>query len=145
MVVVNIIVVDIIFIAEFFLFYQCFSSCFADDLEFSRKRKRMRNYKKRARGFLEKYLFWGIKNKVKKWHYMSFWIGIVAFILTIIFVDVYMACKLTWSRYLFALFFGIYHVVSCIAAFSYWPLYYNKVRNRKEYYNKVKNRKDHRQ
>lgn len=128
-------VVSFMFIGGYFISYQgAFYTCLADDVEFNYGKKRMRNRRKKEKGFWRKFLFLDIRKEVIPWHYAMFWINLIFFIATLIVVNILIACNNETLRTVFKIVGGIYLLTAAIIAFVRWSLYAgNKVRSRKEY------------
>lgn len=132
------IIIVIIFVAYQFIVYGVFSSCLSDDVEFAYGRKHMRNLRKKNKNFWEKVFFLDIKGKVKKWHYVCFWINLVSFFPMLFCFAVYAlndsTFKTPWGWYVSGFFSAIHLFTASVASFAHWPLYRgNKIRNRKKY------------
>lgn len=127
-------VVSFMFIVVYFLSHDVFYVCFRDDVEFNYGKKRMKNRRKKEKGFWRKFLFLDIRKEVIPWHYVMFWINLVSFIATLIVFNIFIASNNETLRIVFEIVGGIYFLTTTIIAFVRWPLYAgNKVRCRKKY------------
>ena len=115
-------------------YHGAFYVCFADDIEFNYGKKRMRNRRKKQKGFWRKFLFLDIRKEVVPWHYAMFWINLISFIVALIMFNVYTACHNEIVRIICIMLGGVFFLTSTTINFVRWPLYAgNKVRNRKKY------------
>ncbi len=111
-----------------------FSVCLSDDVEFHYGKKRMRNQRKKQRGFWRKFLFLDIHKEVVTWHYAMFWVNLISFIVALIMFNVYIAYSNEIISIILRISIGFFFLTSTIINFVRWPLYAgNKVRNRKKY------------
>lgn len=111
-----------------------FSVCLSDDVEFHYGKKRMKNRRKKQKGFWRKFLFLDIRNEVIPWHYAMFWVNLVSSIVVLISLNVCIACSHETARIILQISAGIFLLTTTIIAFVRWPLYAgNKVRSRKKY------------
>ena len=118
-------------------YYGVFYVCFADDVEFSYGKKRMRNQRKKQKGFLKKFLFLDIKKEVVPWHYAMFWINFIFSTVSLVMLNVYIGYSNEIVRIIFIITVGIFILTSLIITFVRWSLYArNKVRSRKKYHRK---------
>ena len=127
--------VSLLFIGFYWVTYQAFYICFRDDVEFHYGKTRMRNRRKKQKGFWRKFLFLDIRKEVVPWHYAMFWVNLISFIVCLILLNVYIACgNHEIARISFILSIGVFILSATMIAFVRWPLYIgNKVRSRKEY------------
>lgn len=117
-----------------FSYYGVFHTCLTDDVEFNFGKKRMRNRRKKEKGFLRKFLFLDLRNEVVAWHYAMFWINLISFIISLFMLNVFLYCGNKIVRIIFIISIFTAFLTSAIIAFVRWPLYAgNKVRNRKKY------------
>lgn len=111
-----------------------FSVCLSDDIEFRYGKKHLRNFRRKSKdGFLKRYLFLDVRKKVVRWHYVFFWIHLVAFFPTLIFFILFAVYELSWARIVFLIFEGIRFFCAARISFVRWDLYKgNTVRCRKD-------------
>lgn len=110
-----------------------FSVCLSDDVEFHYGKKRMRNRRKKQKGFLRKFLFLDISKEVIPWHYAMFWVNFVSAAVVLIMLNVCIAYSNKTARIILLISAGSFFLTAAITAFIRWPLYAgNKVRNRKK-------------
>lgn len=116
-------------------YHGAFYVCFRDDVEFHYGKTRMRNRRKKQKGFWRKFLFLDIRKEVIPWHYAMFWVNLISFIVALILLNVYVACSNNEIvRILSIISIGAFVLSSTIIAFVRWSLYAgNKVRGRKKY------------
>lgn len=124
-----------------FLMYLGFSTTFCDDVDFGYGQKKWKNRKK-CKDFWKKLFFIDIKDYIKKWHYVCFWINCIAFIPMVISIICYSAYHSSVARYVGLVFAGIYLGAEVLPSLTYWPLYRgNVVRSKRKYRrNREKNR-----
>lgn len=112
--------------------YYAFDVCLADDVEFQYGKKRMRNQRKKQKGFWKKFLFLDIRKKVVPWHYILFWINLVFSGAAIILLNLMIGMKSESARIAFLGSFCIEVLTTGIISFVRWSLYAgNKIRKRK--------------
>ena len=112
--------------------YNSFFVCLLDDVEFSYGKKKVKNRKKET-SFFKKLFFLDIKDKVKKWHYVLFWINFIAFLFTLVAAIVLAEQKTSVAKIFFTAFVMIYIFSEVPVVFSRWELYKgNKIRRRKK-------------
>lgn len=125
-----------IFIGFYAMIYLgAFYVCLSDDVEFHYGKTRMRNRRKKQKGFWRKFLFLDIRKEVVPWHYAMFWVNLISFIAALIMLNVYIACSNNEVvRIISIISDGAFFLSAAIIAFVRWPLYaWNKVRSRKKY------------
>lgn len=123
-----------IFICCYLLNYSEFYVCLRNDVDFNFGKKHFRNIRRNTKGFLKKFFFIDMKDKVNEGHYICFWINFLSFIPAIISLNCYAVYELKSSNIVLILFGSIYILTSIIASFSYYSLYRgNKVRSKKDY------------
>lgn len=111
-----------------------FSVCLSDDVEFHYGKKRMRNRRKKQRGFWRKFLFLDIQKEVVPWHYAMFWVNLISFIVALIMFNVHIAYSNEIASIILRISGGIFFLTSTIINSVRWRLYAgNKVRSRKKY------------
>ena len=140
--ILDVIFVSILFAGGYFVAYSCFSVTLFDDVAFNYGKHRVRNRRRKNKGFWKKFFFLDIKDEVIKWHYALFWIHlcsyIPAFILAIIFV-----VGVEQVRTALSVFLVISWLPQIIDSFVRWDLYKGNVVRSKESYRK-NNRKSKR-
>lgn len=125
---------SVIFIGWYFMNYMAFSVCLSDDVEFHYGKKRMRNRRRKQKGFWRKFLFLDIRKEVILWHYFMFWVNLIFSFATLIILNVLIYCSNETVRIICMITGGMSFLTSAIILFARWDLYIgNKVRNRKEY------------
>ncbi len=111
-----------------------FSVCLSDDVEFHYGKRRIRNRRKKQRGFWRKFLFLDIRKEVVPWHYAMFWANLISSGVILIMLNVYIACGNEIVRIILQISAGIFFLTTTIIAFVRWQLYAgNKIRSRKKY------------
>lgn len=127
---------SLLFIGFYGIVYEgAFSVCLSDDVEFHCGKTRMRNRRKKGKGFWRKFLFLDIRKEVVPWHYAMFCVNLISFLIALITLNVTIACgDHEIVRMIFILSAGAFVLSAAITAFVRWPLYaWNKVRSRKKY------------
>ena len=120
-------------------YYGVFYVCLSDDVEFNYGKKRMKNRRKKQKGFWIKFLFLDIRKEVILWHYAMFWINLIFSNVALIALNVFIACSNEIVRIIFIISAATSLLSSLIIAFVRWPLYaWNEVRSRKKYHKKRK-------
>ena len=115
-------------------YYGAFYVCLSDDVEFNYGKNRMKNRRKKQKGFLKKFLFLDIKNEVIQWHYIAFWVNLISFIIALIAWNIYIIYINEVIKIILIITGVIFFLTSTIITFVRWPLYRgNKVRSRKKY------------
>jgi len=116
-----------------------FSVCLSDDVEFYHGKKRMRNRRKKQRGFWRKFLFLDIHKEVVPWHYALFWVNLISFIVMLIMGNVQIAYSNEIVSVILQINAGIFFLTATVINSVRWQLYAgNKVRNRKKYCKKYR-------
>ena len=127
---------SLLLIGLYAVIYQgAFYVCLSDDVEFHYGKTRMRNRRKKQKGFWRKFLFLDIRKEVVPWHYAMFWVNLISFIAVLILLNVYIAGgDHEIVRIISVISGGAFFLSAAITAFVRWPLYAgNKVRSRKKY------------
>lgn len=134
----------------YFMFcYSAFYDCLSDDVDFLYGRKRMRHRRKKQKGFWRKFLFLDIRKEVILWHYVMFWMNLIFSAVTLIVLNVYIACGNGTVKVILIVLGVISLLTAGIMSFVRWPLYFggnifNKEKYRKEYrkqYRKMNSKK----
>lgn len=132
--ILDVAVINIIFIGCYLINYAAFDTCLSDDVEFYYGKKRLRNRRKKATGIWRKFFFVDIKNEVIKWHYLLFWINFFAFIPMLVSINVFVLSNVKGAKLVFLISGGIYILSLIPIEFARWKLYKgNIVRSRKKY------------
>lgn len=132
--IINVALITIIFVGCYLINYNSFYCCLSDDVEFNYGKKRMRNRRKKNKGFWKKFFFFDIKNEVIKWHYHFFLINFLSFIPTLISFNLFVLTKTFEAKISILIFGGIYLLTAIPIAFSRWNLYKgNMVRSKEKY------------
>lgn len=132
----------VIFLPMHFLIYMgCFSTCFENDIDFGYGRKKWKNRKKN-KDFWRKLFFLDVKDYIKKWHYVCFWINLISFIPLLVCMILNNMNQRPTERYIFLVLLAIYGGAAMLPSLSYWPLYRgNVIRSKRKYRrNRQKNR-----
>ena len=117
-----------------FCVYTVFYGCLSDDVDFHFGKTRMRNRRKKFKGFWKKFFFIDIKDEVVKWHYALFWINFCSFGPTLIFANAFALTESEKVKTALFIFGGIYFLSALPIGFVRWRLYkWNQVRSRKSY------------
>ena len=125
-----------LFCGWFLVSHACFSGCLSDDVEFAYGKKRMRNRRKKQKGYWGKLLFLDVKDEVVPWHYTAFWVNLIASFIAIVALSVYVysGSKSEPSRIVFVISGSVSFLMTAIISFVRWQLYEgNIVRCRKSY------------
>lgn len=131
-------VLILMFLADYYITYHIFYHCLSDDVEFRYGRKHMRNSRKKNKNKFEKFFFLDVKNKVSKWHYICFWVNFLSFFPMLGYIVFYAANDSSFgnqsNRYIFFTIMVVHYFTAAVASFAHWPLYRgNVIRNRKKY------------
>lgn len=126
--------VTLLFIFFYIVDYCVFDACLADDVEFRYGKKRMRNRRKKQKGFWKKFLFLDIRKEVVLWHYVLFWINLFFSSTAIISLNIMIGLESESARIVFLGSFCAEVLTAGIISFVRWHLYIgNKIRNRKNF------------
>jgi len=131
----EILIVSTFYIGLYLLSYiGAFHVCLSDDVEFNYGKTRMRNRRKKAKGFWRKFLFLDVRNEVIMWHYVMFWINLIFSFAALIALYAAIVFRNDETRLIFIILYAPAFISSAIITCCRWPLYAgNKVRSRKKY------------
>lgn len=132
---IEILIILFIFSALFLLLYfGAFYTMLSDDIEFNCGKKRLKKYNKSDVELWKKALFWDFKSCVIRWHYAIFWIYLIVYPTTILFLVLFIITNNKYYRIVGLIVGIICFITILLALFSRWPLYRgNIIRSRKKY------------
>ena len=115
-------------------YFGAFSVCLSDDVDFYHGKTRMKNRRKKTKGFWKKFLFLDIRKEVVLWHYVLFWIYLISSLIALIALEFHVVFNNTATRVSTLISFGVSFLSLIIINNVRWSLYArNKVRSKKEY------------
>ena len=124
-----------LFVGGYVVTYEgIFYTCFHDDVDFHYGKTRMRNRRKRQKGFWRKFLFLDVRKELVPWHYAMFWINLISSVPALVLLGLYVAFRSEPARIGFCVFFALAEIACATLIPVRWRLYlWNKVRSKKSY------------
>lgn len=120
--------------------YLVFGDLLSDDVDFHYGKNRMKNRRKKQKGFWRKFLFLDIRKEVVPWHYALFWISLAAIAVFLVSGNISIISSNETAEIISKIALGVWSSIFVIMNFFRWPLYFGgnvllslKERRRKEY------------
>ena len=118
-----------------------FSTFFDIDIRLNYSRHGMRNRRKKEPNVIKRLVFWDLKDKVYRWHYVFFWIYFLSFWTALLFFALKTIYTDTIFNIIFLVFSVVYCFVSVVILFEHWGLNpFNKPISYKDYKKKYRRR-----